>query len=338
MNKLLLLFFTIFSCISHAEEAIDLNDFHQDFVIEKKRVIIPNYPHAFNAGIVRWKGQLLMSFRIIPNAKTPFQSEIGLIWLDDDFNPISEPQILDTRGPNLYPSRAEDARLLTVGDSLYMVYSNNVDETITKGGFRVFIGELVEKNGQFSFTHHQGLYDYEGASPSIREKNWTPFDFNHELLLIYSVSPHVIFRPIIDSPICETLYKSEKATPFDWGILRGGTPALDIGDEYLTVFHSMKVMKSKQGGSKEIPHYYMGAYTFSKEPPFEITGISPEPFFCEGMYEGQTYDRYWGTVLCVFPCGLLYDENYFWITYGRQDHEIWVLKVDRKKLLATLKE
>ena len=39
---------------------------------------------------------------------------------------------------------------------------------------------------------------------------------------------------------------------------------------------------------------------------------------------------------CVFPAGILIDNDFIWISYGRQDHEIWIAKLDKKALIESL--
>ena len=309
----------------------------QDFVLESKKIEIPGFPHAFNPSIIRWKGSLLMSFRVIPNAKNPMISWLGLIWLDDNFDPIGPPQQLNIRNGNtIVPPRAEDARLITVGEKLYIVYSDNCDPIITKGGFRLYIGELNYNGLSFSVKNLDCLTRFEGASQNIREKNWVPFDYKGKLLLAYSLDPHRILQPLPGMGSCETFAISKGTFDWDWGVLRGGTPGIIDGDHYLSFFHSSKKMATVHSNNQAMPHYFMGAYTFALEPPFEITGISPEPIIKKGFYSEPIYERYWGSVRVVFPCGYIFDEDYVWIAYGRQDHEACVLKLDKKGLLKSL--
>jgi hypothetical protein len=49
-----------------------------------------------------------------------------------------------------------------------------------------------------------------------------------------------------------------------------------------------------------------------------------------------TYFSYWQPVNVVFPCGVFIDGDAVWISYGRQDHESWLAKLDlkRQSLLA----
>jgi predicted GH43/DUF377 family glycosyl hydrolase len=316
---------------------IDLNDLQQEFVLETERIIIPGYPNAFNPTIIRWKGSLILGFRDIPDPKVPFNSVLGLVKVDENFQLIGKPQLLNTRESyHGVPSRAEDARLVLVGERLYIVYSDNCDVKITKGGFRVYIAEVKLKNDKFFLDKIECLSQFEGENSQKREKNWVPFDYKGHLLLAYSLQPHLIFRPVLGKGKCETFSLSRCDTLWNWGELRGGTPGLVDGDRYLAFFHTCQAMETVQSDGRNILHYFMGAYTFALQPPFEILSMSYEPIFGPGFYEGTIYKPYWHPISAVFPCGFVFDENYIWVVYGRQDHESWMVKLDKKKLLQSL--
>ena len=117
--------------------------------------------------------------------------------------------------------------------------------------------------------------------------------------------------------------------------MRGGTPGIPIdGNQYLSFFHSSKEIPTLHSNREPILHYFMGAYTFALHPPFEITQISPKPIVGKGFYKGAIYDPYWKPVRVVFPCGLIVEGNFIWVAYGRQDHEIWMVKLDKCGLLT----
>lgn len=322
---------------SYLEALIDLEDLQQEFVLETKRINIPGYPHAFNPTIIRYQGSLLLGFRDIPDPKVPFNSVLGVMWLDENFNPASQPQLLNTRQfGDLVPSRAEDARLLLVGDDLYAVYSDNSESKISKGGFRVYLAKVVLKDQLFTLENIECLSHFEGESQQRREKNWVPFDYKGHLLLAYSLQPHLIFRPVLGKGKCEKFSLTNNEIEWNWGDLRGGTPGIIDGDHYLSFFHTCKQMESVQSGGRNILHYFMGAYTFASKPPFEILSSSHEPIFAKGFYQGKIYKPYWHPIQAIFPCGFVFDENYIWVVYGRQDHESWVVKLDKSKLLQSL--
>jgi predicted GH43/DUF377 family glycosyl hydrolase len=325
MQIFLLFAFSIF--LVNAKQ--DLEKKTQDFVLETKQIHLPEFPHAFNPSLVRWGEGLLLSFRVIPDAKQPFTSWLGVVRLDDNFNVVSAPQIITLRYANSpIPSRIDDGRLIIFQDSLYVVYSDNEDEYISKGGFRVYIARLEEKNGNFEVMYREKLSTFAGNNTLRREKNWTPFILNDTLFLAYSLSPHLILKPIFGTNTCITTSCSTKKITWRWGELRGGTPALLMSDHYLGFFHSCMMLETVHC-PKKARHYFMGAYTFNAERPFEITHISKEPIIGKNFYHGPSYPPYWGTVQVVFPGGFIYDEQFIWVVFGRQDHEMWVTKLDK---------
>ena len=170
---------------------LDLEERRQDFVLETKKIDIPGHPYAFNPGILRWRGRLLMSFRVIPDQKCPFNSEIGLVWLNEEFEPTSKPQLLSLRDENSVSAcRAEDARLLSIGEKLYIIYDDNEEKRISKGGFRVYVAELNYDGEHFIAKNVECLSQFEGESRERREKSWVPFNYQENLLLAYSLLPH----------------------------------------------------------------------------------------------------------------------------------------------------
>ncbi|MBS3904487.1 MAG: hypothetical protein KGZ39_04095 [Simkania sp.] len=331
---LLPLFFTPYI----SANLIDLEDLAQDFVLETKKIEIPLYPGAFNPSIIRWHGNLLMSFRVIQDPKHSFNSQLGIIWLDEEFNPISEPQLLNTRdGSSNVPSRAEDGKLIAINDQLFMVYSDNTDPVISRGGFRVYVSRLDFEGERCVMKNIECLSSFEGMSPFVREKNWVPFEYNQSLFLAYSLNPHFILSPqLLGNGHCETFALSQGHIQWDWGTLRGGTPGLLHDGKYLAFFHSSKDMATLHSEGKSISHYFIGAYTFQSHPPFSITSISPSPIIGKQFYHGKVPKPYWKSLRVVFPGGYISDGEYIWMVYGRQDRELWVVKLDKKGLLQSL--
>jgi predicted GH43/DUF377 family glycosyl hydrolase len=333
-----LIHFLSIEATSHKTLPFDLESATQSFVLETKRIEIPGYPHAFNPGIIRWQGRLLMSFRTVPDPKESFNSEIGMVFLDEKFCPVGKPQLLSLRDENsISPCRAEDARLITLGGRLFMVYDDNVEARLSKGGFRVYVAEIDYDGKYFIADPIECLKYFENENRNMREKAWVPFEFQRKLFLAYSIFPHKIFYPHLDGTgICDTVTCTKSDIAWDWGILRGGTPAFLEKEGYLAFFHSSIVTASAQSSGKQMSHYFIGAYLFSREPPFDILKISPEPIIGKNFYDGTRYKPYWKPIRCVFPCGYISDDLYIWMTYGRDDHETWIAKIDKKGLLKSL--
>jgi predicted GH43/DUF377 family glycosyl hydrolase len=313
----------------------DLEKTAQDFILETKRIRIPGYPDAFNPSLTRWRGQILLSFRIYH----PFNrstNQIGLCWLDENLDITGEPTILEFFQNDFHSlMKRQDPRLITFGDRLFVVYNNQLKDIPRPEVRRMLYAEVQFDGEHFYVEKSEILLHFDGENAMRPEKNWVPFDYQGSLLLGYSQIPHRILRPLPGTNTCETMDSTFASIKWNWGVPRGGTPALIEGGEYLAFFHSSKNMASVHSKGKTILHYFMGAYTFSLNPPFQITRISPEPIVGKDFYHGASY-KTWKPVQVVFPGGFIQDGQYIWIAYGRQDHEVWVVKLDRQRLLDSL--
>ena len=126
---------------------------------------------------------------------------------------------------------------------------------------------------------------------------------------------------------------------------------IEVG-EYITIFHSSKMMKSIHSNGEIIQHYFMGAYTFEAKPPFRITRISAGPIFFHDMYNSPDYPTY-KPIKCIFPMGLLIEDgspsgstsgstsgslgSLLHLTMGKQDHESWVVTLDLNLFIKSLR-
>lgn len=314
----------------------DLEDLVQDFVLETKQILIDGYPNAFNPSIIRYQGRLLLCFRFYESI-TGATDKIGLVWLDDELNPASSAQIIDFRLNDPFCiMKRQDPRLVALGESLFIVYNNVLEFPKDREIRRMAFAELFFDGERFSAGNSDCFVRFEKERIDRSEKNWVPFEYNGELLLAYSLVPHRIFRPLFGKSECELVASTLGKMKWDWGVLRGGTPALlnDEG-EFLSFFHCSKSMCTVHSKGRSIPHYFMGAYTFSAEPPFELTRMSPMPIIGKNFYHGPAH-KTWKPLVVVFPGGYVFDGPNIWIVYGRQDHEVWAVKIDKEGLLKSL--
>jgi predicted GH43/DUF377 family glycosyl hydrolase len=330
------LFYLLFIPFFANAVIMDLQDLKQDFVLETKQIVIPGYPESFNPCLTRWNDTLLLTFRI-HDPITGDTCQNGFVLLDDDLNIISDPKPLEIRfsEPPEY-HKMQDPRIIAVGDDHYIVFNNQVGITPLMEIRRMFIAKLFFDGDRLYTDNPIGLYDYDAPQIQNKEKNWVPFAYNETLLLAHSLVPHYILRPSLGSESCSFIASTNDSLSWYWGVPRGGTPALLVGDQYLAIFHSCKHMSTVNSNATPMTHYFMGAYTFSKEPPFEITAMSPQPIVGDNFYYGELYQT-WKPLLVVFPVGIVCDDDFVWVSYGRQDHEAWILKLDKKGLLNSLK-
>ena len=327
-----LLFFTT-GITASGEALIDLQELKQDYILEVKKIEIPAFPTAFNPSIIHWNDSLLLSFR----ARDPITGHtnvVGFTALDENYEPTGDLYFLRTPPNPMCGQTIQDPRMIVISDKLYMIYSNvwKASERVAR---RVFATELRFDGEMFVACKPEVFLKFEGIPGNKFEKNWVPFDYNGNLLFSYTVNPHKVFFPLFGKQKCETVAYSEVATSWEWGELRGGTPAQLVDNEYLAFFHSSKVMSTTQSNGKSMPHYFMGAYTFEREPPFTLKKISSEIIVGEHFYD-PPYHNTWKPLRVVFPCGYVQDGKNIIVSFGRQDHEVWIVKLDKKKLMRSL--
>lgn len=304
-------------------------------IVATKRIYIDGYPEAFNPSIIRTDDGILMLFRSLPDPHhRPFISDTGALWLNDSLEPISAPQLLIIRNPgDPTPQQAEDIRVFSLNGELYLVYNDNVDVVnASEWDHRdMFIAKLNYKNKKFSVEAPQKIIHPDYYEKVKWQKNWQPFEWHGNLLIGYTINPHEILAPDLKRGFCTTVYKTEADIKWHWGKLRGGALAQREGDEYLAFFHSPIQYISETTQGRYLMHYFMGAYTFSGEPPFQLTRISPYPLVSEGFYTPSPLG-----IRCIYPGGYVTAGPYIYLAYGKDDKEVWIAIIDKEKLFDSL--
>ena len=320
------------------DASISKIDFNQclKIVETNKRIVIPGYPEAYNPSIIETDQGLLLTFRITPDPFRIWISYFGAVFLNEDLELISEPQLIDMRpaGYSSIPSQCEDARLVRCDEKLYLVYNDNIEvEKPTVSGRRdMFIAELKIENGRFELGFPVQLTHPGYVSKRKWEKNWSPFVWNHQILFSYMLNPHEVIDFSSDNGFCNPLYTTAfNDRLWNYGKIRGGTPALLIDGEYLGFFHSSMRCKSMAVGNKALWHYFMGAYTLNKQPPFEITSLTLSPIVGDNFYTHSDFDK-----RVVFPGGFVILGETIYIALGKDDKEVWISKIDKETLKNSL--
>lgn len=304
----------------------------EGIVLQYKRLSISQVGQAFNPSIVKADTGYFLAFRNEEGLGLTRKSYPALACLDQNFHQKGKTSFFHTNHPI-----CEDPRCLTFNDQLYLVYSHvwmwkpyTTAEAIAK----LDIHNLSLSDG-VDFQFH----------PQRIEKNWIPFVYANssgpELYFVYSYNPFTLLRPAksldgsLDRTFLYTFPKKNLEWERKWGKICGGTPALLVDDEYLTFFHS-------SFWSKGIRWYVMGAYTFSKTPPFEPKRISQYPLMFKQIYQTPMHKNVWfrGKFRVVFPGGFVEEEEggrkVFHLAYGENDSGICILTLDKTRLLASL--
>ncbi len=316
-------------------------------VLGEKRVHIRNVKYPYNASILEYNDGYLLAFRFdvpIPQEKRfhpdfKFTTKIGIVELDKNFEQTkNEFYPIDTGS-----DYSEDPRLFFLNDELYLFY-NDVINPSSPGKDRIMY--LAKLNTDFSVSYATCFDQF--IKPI--EKNWVPIVHSspsgvERLLFGYSINPHKILGVIHprSSELLHHVYPNTKRkyllNHWVWGDPRGGTPAKNMGDHYLSFFHSFFTTQDK-----EIKYWYvMGAYTFEAEEPFNLISISRNPFIFSTLYssklDGSTAD-YCKRVAYPsgFVEGIYKDKEAFFVSIGENDCATKIIIVDKAKLYESLVE
>ncbi len=304
-----------------------------EIVSSVKKISFVKYPGAHNPSIVKTEHGLLLSFRYIPDIEfEPHISYIGVVFLDENLNPVSEPELLATRPRNSKtPSQSEDARLFTYRDRIFLIYNDNVDTAPAWQRRDMFMAELFFENGHFVLSAPLKLVHEAKYHSQPVQKNWVPFEWGSKLLIAYSVSPHEILYPNLVNGSCHQVYETWTPIPWNLGKVRLSTPPLLVDGEYLAFFHSGHILASAASNGHNMWHYFMGAYTFSADPPFKVTKTTPLPIVHKGFYTKSSAGK-----RVIYPGGFVVAGSMIYVAYGKDDNEIWIATIDKTVLKKAL--
>lgn len=164
-------------------------------------------------------------------------------------------------------------------------------------------------------------HDPEDGEPKNHEKNWMPFFHNDRLHFIYSVEPHVILECDTETGFCNEVYKTSNSDINNE--LRGSSqPRLYVDENgeksFVTITHWRTSNIS----------YLTQAYKFEAKPPFKITGMSPTFIFDDVKTKNKSSIQ--------FVSGFEIKDDIAYITYGEQDCDSKLFKVEMKKLMDSM--
>ena len=209
--------------------------------------------HSYNSGSADGK-------RFCSRAYDPDQKRSRLIWQRRVDNELIAEEPLDIPGRGNF----EDARVFLHEGRHFIAF--------TEGNYerKPFIStQQIARLGPDWQPEEKITIPYGGNGNGKRsEKNWQFFSHEGHLHFIYSIVPHIVVKLGSQrSPVNE--YRTDAFIHWPWGeVLRGGSPPIRIGDDYLTFFHSHAEHREANR------RYAMGAYMFEAWPPFKIIAVS----------------------------------------------------------------
>lgn len=290
---------------------------------------------AFNPSICEFEGKTLIAYRVdqsLPDVRDHLGRpwHVPRVWLAELMADLS------IENPVEVMDYAEDGRLWEYGGVLHCShsYSPRPNDAVLKN--RMANARIARDGSVARFW----IYAY-GEPP---QKNWQFFECEYELYAIYCMNPWLAKRDDESEPFTilrlpghstrpKDIYRSNAYPKLeDWRLRypKADTPPIRIGDSYWGFFHSWTRKTEYPGG--QLPHkrkfYTVGAYRFSAGPPFRLQAYTPEPIL-EARGPGK---------LIYYPCGAIYKEGIWKLSYGLNDNQCWLGTIRHDKLAAAMEK
>jgi predicted GH43/DUF377 family glycosyl hydrolase len=302
-----------------------------------------------NPSIVLFKGRLLLAtglaWGFAGTKQKPATNTLEYRWLNHSDYPFytegTHLGVANEVEPIGSPSLGQDPRIAVTSDpDRFHVYFTN-PMSVCMGKLEFAVNNVTNEIERVSYFHT--IYYAEGGK-SV-QKNWSPFLYRNNVLLIQSINPLVVVKTSPHSEERLMAYDESRSPPvgiyWPYGHLRGGTNAVFVREKgvYLAFFHSAGNIP---GNSMKT--YAMGAYTFTAEAPFRLVSTSPGPIMPEAFYTGP-WDplRNRGIDYCVFPMSIYLEERASETTgtevvmgLGFQDGGGYMVRFDLEQLWRTL--
>lgn len=147
-----------------------------------------------------------------------------------------------------------------------------------------------------------------GFTDGKHNKNFTWFFHENKLHLIYMSDPWIVieFGNRWDE---QKTHRFDEGVKWQFGHVRGGTPPILVDGLYYTFFHSSMPWRGR------FRRYYMGCIAFESKPPFMPVKWTQEPMLIGSQNDPWQQRK----PLVVFPCGALYENDRWFVTFGIND-------------------
>lgn len=269
----------------------------------------------FNPGMVRdGAGQLWMLARkSARNSEGKWNSTLLACKLTDDLR-ITE--TIDVKIPRCKFQQHEDPRVIWKNNRFYVTFCgwSRKPKMAPKQLLAIFNANW-QNEGLIQPQFANNLSGSLGV-----EKNWALFGHGGSFHFIYQFRPHIVVQ--MNGEIGLVQHLSDPKVSWNYGEVRGGTPPVQVGDEYITFFHSSLHWRNGQR------RYYMGAYAFEAKAPFNVTRITKEPL----LVGSENDTRIHGGPPVVFPCGALLENGEWLISFGVNDEACGWIRIPQKEL------
>jgi predicted GH43/DUF377 family glycosyl hydrolase len=146
-----------------------------------------------------------------------------------------------------------------------------------------------------------------GHTDGRHNKNLTYFFLHDKLHCVYTSDPWLVVE--FGNKWEEQVHHVGEGPKWKYGLIRGGTPPVLVGDKFYTFFHSSLPWRGRYR------RYYMGALAFEATPPFKPVLWTQEPLLIGSQNDFWHQQK----PLVVFPCGAVMENGKWLVTFGVND-------------------
>ena len=291
-----------------------------------KDFVNPGPVRLFNPGLLKDGGGWIFAYRVVG---PDLIRRIAICRLDRDFNVLEGSQIPLSNHVTFQTGRGYSPRHTTWF----------ADPRLYRLAGRVF---LYWNSGWHDPLNHQFLQELDpvqlqpvGSPREIRlsgarcpiEKNWMLFG-EGPFYAVYSVSPHRILQFSVEgsgdiefSDVVSRCWNHGEYGRHHGGI-RGGAPPQLVAGRYYAVCHAIS-------DAPEGYRYAPVVYRFSSVWPFLPTDAPIQPLHLSNPFGAATLYEKLNPVVgeVIYPCGAVFDQNRWVISYGINDEHCAVAAV-----------
>lgn len=285
----------------------------------------------FNPGLVRRPDGLWLLVRRSENQAGMTFGKNG-IWackLNEDKTPIGGPKLwFPDSGPD---EQFEDPRAVYWNNQTWIGCVNFTwfaDGTWT--GAHQMLGIFKDDPDWTAIARRDPPVDTNkpqaGFTDGKHQKNWTWFFLQDKLHLLYNSDPWIIVE--FGSTWDKQVHHVSEGAKWKLGHIRGGTPPVLVDDLFYTFFHSSTSWRDP------FRRYYMGALAFETKPPFKPVKWTQEPLLVGSQNDPWQQKK----PLVVFPCGALYENGKWLISYGINDLKCGWVEIPHDDIVRLIQE
>lgn len=271
----------------------------------------------FNGSICRHKEKNYFAARADQRIHGEWWTRIRIAacLLDEDYNPIAGTERFLYLRSDAGPFHVEDPRLISDGNTLYVSYTcgekmylSSVDDTLSECGEANKVTEIsIRRVGR------------------KRDKNFVPFVHGERIFHSYSDNPRIVIEDD-----CLTIHVPCQSAEWQYGHIRGGTPAIPFNSGTLISFFHSSMTFDSESSTPGQRLYFAGAYEFNNRPPFKIIRITNEPIIVAPVcYSGLERPT---SSYVIFPVGIIDEGQSYAVSAGINDVTTGVFRITKHLL------